>query len=55
MSILSPIDGGVMAASMLDGSMLPMAWTIFGMGPVLLLSFYLLVVRSPRKMTVPTD
>ena len=46
---------GAMTASVLDGSMLPMAWTMFGMGPGLLLSFYLLVVRNPREMTVPTD
>ena len=46
---------GAMTASMLDGSMLPMAWTIFGMGPVLIPSFYLLVLQNPRKMTVLTD
>ena len=40
---------GAVTARMLDGSMMPMAWVVFGMGPVLLLSFYLLVLRHPRE------
>jgi hypothetical protein len=32
---------------------MPMAWAVFGMGPVLLLSFYMLVVRNPRSITQP--
>lgn len=40
---------GAVTAHMLDGSMMPMAWAIFGMGPVLLLSFYLLVLRNPQS------
>ena len=42
---------GAVTARMLDGSMMPMAWVVFGMGPVLLLSFYLLVLRHPRERT----
>ncbi|MGZ0244971.1 MAG: hypothetical protein ACKVH1_03125 [Alphaproteobacteria bacterium] len=44
---------GTVTARMLDGSMMPMAWAVFGMGPVLLLSFYMLVVRNPRSITQP--
>ena len=40
---------GAVTARLLDGNMMPMAWAVFGMGPVLLLSFYLLVIRAPRK------
>jgi MFS transporter, DHA1 family, multidrug resistance protein len=42
---------GAVTARLLDGSMMPMAWAVFGMGPVLLLSFYLLVLREPRRAT----
>lgn len=45
---------GAVTAHMLDGSMMPMAWAVFGMGPVLLLSFYLLVLRNPRRVTAST-
>jgi len=45
---------GAVTAHMLDGSMMPMAWAIFGMGPVLLLSFYLLVLRNPRSTASST-
>jgi MFS transporter, DHA1 family, multidrug resistance protein len=38
---------GAVTARMLEGSMMPMAWVVFGMGPVLLLCFYLLVLRKP--------
>ncbi|MDE0795151.1 MAG: multidrug effflux MFS transporter [Alphaproteobacteria bacterium] len=44
---------GTVTARMLDGSMMPMAWAVFGMGPVLLLSFYMLVVRNPRSIAQP--
>jgi MFS transporter, DHA1 family, multidrug resistance protein len=40
---------GAVTARLLDGNMMPMAWAVFGMGPVLLLSFYLLVIRAPRE------
>lgn len=40
---------GAVTARLLDGSMMPMAWAVFGMGPVMLLSFYLLVLRKPRE------
>ena len=40
---------GALAAGALDGSVMPMAWTIFGMGPALLLSFYLLILRPARR------
>jgi MFS transporter, DHA1 family, multidrug resistance protein len=40
---------GAVTARLLDGNMMPMAWAVFGMGPVLLLSFYLLVIRAPRN------
>lgn len=40
---------GAVAARFLDGSMMPMAWTIFFMGPALLLSFYILVLRPARN------
>ena len=45
---------GAVTSRMLDGSMMPMAWVVFGMGPVLLLSFYLLVLRHPRE-TAPAN
>ncbi|MFT5487188.1 MAG: DHA1 family bicyclomycin/chloramphenicol resistance-like MFS transporter [Paracoccaceae bacterium] len=45
---------GAVTARMLDGSMMPMAWAVFGMGPVLLLSFYLLVLRNPRDKAATT-
>lgn len=41
---------GAVTARLLDGNMMPMAWTIFGLGPILLLSFYLLVLREPRSV-----
>ena len=40
-------------ARMLDGSMMHMAWAVFGMGPVLLLIFYILVLRNPRSIAQP--
>ena len=45
---------GAVTARLLDGSMMPMAWAVFGMGPALLLSFYLLVLREPRSATAET-
>lgn len=45
---------GAVTARMLDGSMMPMAWVVFGMGPILLLSFYLLVLRNPRGAGSPS-
>ena len=38
---------GAGAARYLDGSVMPMAWTIFWLGPLLLVSFYILVLRRP--------
>jgi len=45
---------GAVTARMLDGSMMPMAWVVFGMGPLLLLGFYLLVLRNPRGAGAPS-
>mgnify|MGYP003389237406 CR=1 FL=1 len=42
---------GAVTARLLDGNMMPMAWTIFGLGPILLLSFYFLVLREPRGIS----
>ena len=44
---------GTVTARMLDGSMMPMAWAVFGMGPVLLLIFYMLILRNPRSIAQP--
>ena len=44
---------GTVTARMLDGSMMPIAWAVFGMGPVLLLIFYMLVLRNPRSIAQP--
>ena len=43
---------GAVTAQMLDGSPVPMAWVVCSMGPILLLSFYLLVLRN-RHETAP--
>lgn len=45
---------GAVTARILDGSMMPMAWVVFGMGPILLLSFCLLVLRNPRGARSPS-
>tara|TARA_R110000868_G_scaffold11751_20_gene57454 strand:- start:9502 stop:10713 length:1212 start_codon:yes stop_codon:yes gene_type:complete len=45
---------GAVTARLLDGDMMPMAWAVFGMGPVMLLSFYLLVLRAPREVSAQT-
>jgi DHA1 family bicyclomycin/chloramphenicol resistance-like MFS transporter len=39
---------GAVTARFLDGTMMPMAWAVFLMGPTMLISFYLLVLR-PRR------
>ncbi|MDD9915376.1 MAG: hypothetical protein OXT01_12025 [Rhodospirillaceae bacterium] len=41
---------GAGAARYLDGSVMPMAWTIFWLGPLLLVSFYILVLRRPEPV-----
>jgi hypothetical protein len=33
--------------------MMPIAWAVFGMGPVLLLIFYMLVLRNPPSIAQP--
>lgn len=40
---------GALTARLLDGSMMPMAWAVLIMGPAMLLSFYLLVIRPARR------
>lgn len=40
---------GALAARLLDGSMMPMAWTVLLMGPSMLVSFYLLVLRPAQR------
>lgn len=44
---------GAVAARLLDGTVMPMAWTVFFMGPALLLSFWLLVLRPARRGRSP--
>ena len=41
---------GVVAASFLNGTVMPLAWTIFWMGPMMLFLFYLLVLRRPKAV-----
>ena len=41
---------GAGTARYLDGSVMPMAWTIFWLGPILLVSFYFLVLRRPEPV-----
>ncbi|MGB0631369.1 MAG: multidrug effflux MFS transporter [Alphaproteobacteria bacterium] len=38
---------GAVAAGLLDGSVMPLAWTVFWMGPAMLLLFYMLVLKAP--------
>ncbi len=56
--IAGPSFGGIiqvaavldaMTARSLDGTMMPIAWAVFLMGPTMLISFYLLALR-PRRV-----
>ena len=38
---------GIVAAGLLDGSVMPLAWTVFWMGPAMLVLFYALILRRP--------
>lgn len=42
---------GAIAAGLLDGTVMPLAWTVFWMGPVMLLLFYALILRTPAVAT----
>ena len=41
---------GAVAAGFLNGTFMPLAWTVFWMGPMMLFLFYLLVLRRPKAV-----
>ena len=41
---------GVVAAGFLNGTVMPLAWTVFWMGPMMLFLFHLLVLRRPKSV-----
>ena len=42
---------GAVAAGALNGTVMPLAWTVFWIGPVMLFLFYPLVLRRPKALT----
>tara|TARA_Y100001936_G_scaffold182873_1_gene180110 strand:+ start:334 stop:750 length:417 start_codon:yes stop_codon:yes gene_type:complete len=41
---------GAVAAGFLNGTVMPLAWTVFWIGPVMLFLFYQLVLRRPKAV-----
>jgi hypothetical protein len=40
---------GASVAGLLNGTVMPLAWTVFCMGPAMLLLFYILVLRHSKR------
>ena len=41
---------GAVGAGFLNGTVMPLAWSVFWMGPAMLFLFYLLVLRRPEAV-----